>query len=122
MATSYTEGKHAGEFLVSEANGTRSRSTITVASGQTLVAGAVLGKVTATGEYKAYDNATNTGIETAVAVLWDAVDASAASTVGVAIVRQAEVNQSELTFATTQTAADKTAAYTDLASAGIIVR
>jgi len=46
MAT-LTEGQHAGEFLVSEANGRRSRETITVASGQDLSAGTVLGKITA---------------------------------------------------------------------------
>lgn len=46
MATSYTEALHAGAFLVSEANGHRSRETVTVLSGQTLKAAAVLGKVT----------------------------------------------------------------------------
>lgn len=34
-----TEGKHAGEFIISEANGELSRETITVASGQNLVDG-----------------------------------------------------------------------------------
>lgn len=41
-----TEGFHAGEFLVSEADGSRSRDSITVISGQTLNAGAVLGQIT----------------------------------------------------------------------------
>ncbi len=36
MTASFTEGKHEGEFIISEANGTRSRETITVASGQKL--------------------------------------------------------------------------------------
>lgn len=44
--TTITEGQHAGEFLVSEAEGSRSRDAITVASGQNLSAGAVLGKIT----------------------------------------------------------------------------
>ena len=48
MAT-LTESTHAGEFLVSEANGCRSRDTGTVVSGQDLVAGAVVGIVTASG-------------------------------------------------------------------------
>lgn len=39
MPSSFTEGKHDGEFIISEANGTRSRETITVASGQNLVDG-----------------------------------------------------------------------------------
>jgi hypothetical protein len=41
-----TEGKHAGEFLVSEAPGSRSREVVTVLSGQNLKAGDVLGRIT----------------------------------------------------------------------------
>jgi Bacteriophage lambda head decoration protein D len=51
------EGRYAGEFIVSEGNGSISRETITVLSGETLQAGAVLGKVTASGKYKALDPA-----------------------------------------------------------------
>lgn len=40
-----TETLHAGNFIVSEAPGTRSRDAITVLSGQNLLAGTVLGKV-----------------------------------------------------------------------------
>ena len=40
-----TEGQHAGEFIVSEANGHLSREALTVLSGQTLVAGDVMGRV-----------------------------------------------------------------------------
>ena len=50
--TVLTEGQHTGEFLVTEANGSLSRETVTVLSGQNLNAGHVLGKVavgTATG-------------------------------------------------------------------------
>ena len=51
------EGRYAGEFVVSEGNGKISRETIIVLSGETLEAGAVLGKVTASGKYKALDPA-----------------------------------------------------------------
>ena len=51
------EGRYAGEFLVSEGNGRISRETITMLSGQNLQAAAVLGKVTASGKYKALDPA-----------------------------------------------------------------
>lgn len=50
--TELTEGQHKAEFLVSEAEGTLSRETITLLAGQSLQAGHVLGKVsvgTATG-------------------------------------------------------------------------
>lgn len=39
MPSSFTEPKHAGEFIISEANGELSREKITVASGQNLVDG-----------------------------------------------------------------------------------
>lgn len=42
-----TESRHAGDFLISEANGTRSREQVVVASGAgVLVPGTLLGKVT----------------------------------------------------------------------------
>lgn len=41
-----TEGKHAGEFIASEANGALSRLIMILISGMNLVAGAVLGKIT----------------------------------------------------------------------------
>lgn len=43
---SLTETTHAGGFILSEANGNRSRSNGTLISGQDLAAGAVLGKIT----------------------------------------------------------------------------
>lgn len=44
--SSKTEGRHAGEFLISEANGNVSRENITLLSGQNVGAGRVLGKIT----------------------------------------------------------------------------
>ena len=44
-----TETRKAGEFLISEGNGNISREEITVLSGEDLVAGTVLGKVTNAG-------------------------------------------------------------------------
>jgi len=62
-----TEGIHAAEFLVSEAPGHRSREEITVLSGQDLVAGQVLGKVTlGTGAFAAFG--TNVGACTCGAI------------------------------------------------------
>ncbi len=67
MATSYTESNHAGEFIVSEASGSRSRESITVLSGQNLNAGAVVGKV-ALGAATSAADAGNTGDGTMGAV------------------------------------------------------
>jgi hypothetical protein len=117
-----TEGRHAGEFLVSEGNGAISRETITVLAGQTLQPGAVLGRVTAGGKYTALDPAAVDGSEAAAGVLYGAVDASAADAAGVAIVRLAEVNAAELVWPEGLTAGEKSTALAELAALTIIAR
>jgi Bacteriophage lambda head decoration protein D len=116
------EGRYAGEFLVSEGNGRISREIITVLSGQNLVAAAVLGKVTASGKYKALDPAAVDGSEAAAGILYDAVDASAADAEGVAIVRLAEVNAAELVWPAGIGAPEQTTALGELAALTIIAR
>jgi head decoration protein D len=116
------EGRYAGEFIVSEGNGSISREVITVLSGETLEAGAVLGKITASGKYKALDPAAVDGSEAAAAILYDGVDASAADTEGVAIVRLAEVNATELVWPAGITGGEKTTGLGELAALNIIAR
>ena len=72
--TVLTQGKQTGEFLLSEANGDRSREvvTVTVAGAVALPSGQVLGKLSATGKYVAYNNAGAGGAEIAAAVLLNA--------------------------------------------------
>lgn len=91
--TTLTEGNHTGEFIVSEANGYRSRGEGTVASGNTLVAGAVV-QLTG-GEYVPLV----AGGTDPVAISYAAVDASAADADGaVVIARDAEVAADKLTY------------------------
>jgi hypothetical protein len=116
------EGRYAGEFIVSEGNGTISRENITVLSGETLEAGAVLGRVTASDKYKALDPAAVDGSEAAAAILYDAVDASAADAGGVAILRLAEVHAGELVWPDGIAAGEKTTALGELAALTIIAR
>jgi Bacteriophage lambda head decoration protein D len=116
------EGRYAGEFLVSEGNGRISREIITVLSGETLQAAAVLGKVTASGKYKALDPAAVDGSEVAAGILYDAVDASAADAEGVAIVRMAEVNAAELVWPAGISSGEQTTALGELAALSIIAR
>lgn len=59
--TTLTEGKHTGEFLISEAAGYRSREEITVASGADLGPCTVLGKATASTVGAATADGGNTG-------------------------------------------------------------
>jgi hypothetical protein len=118
-----TEGTRAGEAIISEANGTRSRGEITVLSGQNLVAGAVIGKVTASGKYKVYTVGAADGSENAVAILFDAVDATSADTTGVILARDMEANVNALVWgATVTTQGHKDTAIASLATVGIIVR
>jgi hypothetical protein len=116
------EGQHTGEFIVSEGNGTISRQTVTVLSGETLEAGAVLGKVGASGKYKVLNPAGADGSQVAAGILYDAVDASAADTEGVAVVRLAEVHGGELVWPDGMTTTQKGIALTALANLSIIAR
>lgn len=116
-------------YLVSEANGTRSREVVTIAQGQNLLPGAVLGKVTATGKYVAVDPAngsgeggTPDGSQTAVAVLFAAVDTTAAEKPGVVTARDAEVAAHALAWPAGTTEPQKTAALAQLAAVGIVAR
>jgi len=93
-----TEGLHAGEFLLSEATGTRSREAITLAaSTAVLPAGQVLGRITTSGLYAAYDPAASDGRQAAAAVLWAPLGISTQPQRSVAIVRDAEVKRALLT-------------------------
>ena len=117
------EGLYSGEFLISEGEGEISRDSVTIASGQgVLEAGAVLGKITASGKFAAYNNAATNGTEVAVAVLYSKVDATSADVKGVAVTRLAEVKTDLLSYAVGQSAADKTASLVDLKLVNIIAR
>jgi hypothetical protein len=120
--TALTEGAHPGEFILSEANGNRSRENRTLVSGQNLGAGAVLGKITTGGKYTGYDNTASDGSETAAGILYASVDATAGDLPCVVIVRDAEVIGDAIDFDAGQSGADQTAATADLLAIGIIVR
>lgn len=121
MATK-TEGQHRAEYLVSEANGHRSRKTVTLASGVNYKAGHVLGKITSSGKFTEYDDDASDGSQTAAAVLYDNVDATSEDKSAVVHIRDCEVNQHDLVFKSDQTAEQKANAYADLEAFGIIVR
>lgn len=122
-----SEGKHAGEFVVSEANGSRSREavTVTVPANTTYEAGTVLGQLSADGKYVQYDDAETDGREDAAGVLYEEVvnDTGGAVDVdGVIVARDAEVRRADLVYADGTSAQDKLDAEADLAAIGIIAR
>jgi hypothetical protein len=122
MNTVLTEGAHACGFLISEANHTRSREQILVNVGENLQPGAVLGKITASGHYKAYDNAASDGSQTPAGILLAAVDATTVEKAGAAIVRDAEVNAAELVWLDSLDSGEQETAITTLRTLGIVTR
>jgi hypothetical protein len=100
-----------GEDLVTD--------SVTLASGQNIVRGAVLGKVTATGEYVLSLSASTDGSEVPYAIAVDAVDATAAAVTNVAVYIGGEFNESALTLGTGHTVASVKA---DLRNAGIYIK
>lgn len=117
-----TEGKYAGEFIASEANGSRSREVKIIASGQTLVAAQIVGKVTASGKYAAFNQDAVDGTEAAAGISYGNYDASAGDIEGVIIVRDAEVNGNDLLWPADIEVAEQAAAEAELEALGIIVR
>lgn len=97
MSTIRQEPVHAGEFLLSEGAGQISREAINVAAGPALVAGQLLGLVTATGEFAAYNPAAENGSEKAVCILFASLGESDIVRRGRAVVRLAEVTEALLT-------------------------
>lgn len=123
MPNTITEGQHRGEFLVSEANGTRSRGTGTIISGQNLAAGAVVGKITASKKFTELDPDAVDGSEVAAGALYHAVDATGGDVAGaVLILRDAELNEDEVVWPSGISGGEKTTATGELASLGIILR
>lgn len=102
--TTFTESRHAAEFILSEAAGNRSRDNATLVSGNNLQAGTVLAlDVTSQPNdiiYTKWDgsrDSANTHDPYPVAILINDVDASSANTKCSVIARDAEVNTNLLT-------------------------
>jgi len=127
MATK-VETRHTSEFLVSEADGTRSRDAgvITVPANTTLGVGYVLGRLTASpGKYVPYDNVGTDGSEVAYGILYEDVVNGTGAPVDIkatVINMDAEVRSADLVFLGSLIQADKDAAYADLLARGIKVR
>jgi hypothetical protein len=125
--TTFTEGRHAAEFVLSEAEGTRSRDTVTLYGGYTgagkLKPGTVLGKLTSGGKYVASPASGSDGSQTAIAVLIGWADVTDGDVEAAVISRDAEVNGNCLEYeATVDQDGEKTTKATQLAAVGIIVR
>jgi hypothetical protein len=116
-----TEGVYGAEFLLGDEH-TMSCDKGTLISGQNLIVGTVLGKITASGKYTLHNNAATDGSEIASAILRNSTDASTADKPCTVVTRLAEVAGAKLIFKTGITAPNKAAAITALATQNIIVR
>lgn len=96
--TTFTEGAHSAEFILSEANGHRSRENGTVKSGENLAAGEVV--MFDGTELVAYGagSVTEGGIDEACGIMINAVDATDGALAGAYLARDAEVNLKLLTY------------------------
>ena len=121
--TTDTEPGRAIDFLLSEAPGSLSRDTVTLAKGVgDLAAGTVLG-VLVTGQYAPFDeDDSSDGPQDASAILCYATDTTAAAVSATVISRLAEVDGDLLVWAAGNDTNDKAAGVTELASQFIIVR
>ena len=116
-----------GDLLKREFDPNYSRETVTLKSGTAYPLGAVLGRVTATGVYALSPTASTTGsegAEIACAVLVEAVDATAADTKALVLVRgPVIVADRALAFdASVADAAAQSLKHQQLAAHGIVVR
>lgn len=116
------ENRGTANFIVSEANGMyRSRDVGTVAAGAApgLTAGTILGKLTAGGNFVAYDPGAATGAQTIAGILFEAAIGTVKRTI---VTRDAEVNGAHLIYQASADAAAKATANAALKALGIIVR
>lgn len=118
-----TQGRNLGDLLKYEAPNLYSREAATVAAGQNLAIGAVLGRKTADGKLHALDPAASDGTEVAAAVLATDTDATLIDRDdAVVILRHAIVARGALVWPAGITAPQKAAAEAQLVALGILVR
>ncbi|MDP2430567.1 MAG: head decoration protein [Pseudomonadota bacterium] len=118
-----TEGLNLGDLLKYEAPNLYSRDQVTVAAGQVLALGAVVGVITASAKIKGVDPSASDGSEVAAGVLIQAVDANLADRDdGLIVARHAIVANHALAWPTGITVAEKQSAIAQLKALGILVR
>ena len=117
------EPLNLGDLLKYEAPNLYSRDRVTVASGQNLPLGTVLGIVTASGKYKQIDPSAEDGSQVAAGVLLQTCDATLADRDnGLVVARHAIVSDHALQWPEAITAAEKASAIAQLKALGVLVR
>jgi hypothetical protein len=117
MTKSFTEGKHPGEFILTEEDGHLSRDNVTIAESQTIIPGTIL--VSGAGGHAAY--AAGGGAASGIAI-YGATTGAGETTQIAAITRVAEVNGKCLAWPADITQDQMEAAAALLAANHIVVR
>ena len=121
--STFTEPLNLGDLLKYEAPNLYSRDRVTVAAGQNLPLGTVLGIVTASGKYKQIDPSAEDGTQVAAGVLLQGCDATLADRDnGLVVARHAIVSDHALQWPEAITAAEKASAIAQLKALGVLVR
>lgn len=111
-------------ILKYEADKNYSREVVTIAKGQNLKMGSVVGQVTANGTYKAVSitEGETDGSDTAVGIVLQDVDATEAAKEGLIVARDAIVIEDKIVYPTEATADQKKKILSDLEKRGIVLR
>ena len=118
-----TESNNLGDLLKYEAPNRYSREVATIAAGQNLPLGTVVGLVTATGKFKQLDPSAEDGTQVAAGVLLQACDATLIDRDdGLVVARHAIVAHHALAWPDAITTAEKLAAIAQLKALGVLVR
>ena len=118
------ESPNLGDLLKYEEDSLNySRETVTVASGQNLELGSVVGRITATNKIKRLDPAATDGSESPAGILLGPIDASLMERDdALLLTRHAVVASSAVVWPVGLTAPEKEVAAATLASLGILIR
>lgn len=95
------------------------KGDVTIASGQTLTRGAVLGLITTSGKYTLATTSANDGSQSPIAILANDVDASGGDVTDALIYTSGEFNQTKLNYGSGFNASN---AYTLLKAKGIVLK
>ena len=121
--TPITEQNNLGDLLKYEAPNRYSLDVATIAAGQNLPLGTVLGRNASDGKHYAIDPAATDGTESAIGVLANAIDATHADrSDAILIARHAIVAKTALVWPISLTGAQRMAYEQQLAERGVLVR
>ena len=116
------EPNYLGDWLKFEEDNNYSRDKVTVASGQNLATGTVVGVITASGKVTQLAPGASDGSQNAAGVLLNAVDASTGDKPGVIIARHAVCSDKGLVWPASITGPQKATAISQLKALGVLVR